>query len=246
MKAINWKSIVFLALVFGLFATIQGCPMPTSVLVEGETYEAELQINADSSLYALEIEQEGDDDGDDEDDDECEQEGEHEGECDDEDDDEDEDECEQEGEHEGENEGCEGEFDMEGEISALVISIGSDRLSFELLPGYFVILADDEGEIDRGEGDDDDHLTIADLEVGMWVEVEGEYENGMFEAEEIELADENEIEIEGVAYNITPTTFSMLGLTISYDDTTEIEIEDDDDDHDDDDDDDDDDDEHED
>ena len=218
MKAINWRNVVFLALVFCLFATIQGCPLPTSMLVEGEFYEVELQINADSSLYALEIEQEGDGDDD--------------GGYDDD--------CEQEGEHEGENEGCDGdsEINMEGEISAQVISIDAGRLIFELLPGYFVILDDDdEGETDRG--DDDDHLAIADLEVGMWVEVEGEYENGRFVAEEIELADESETEIEGVMYNITPTTFSMLGLTISYDDATEIEIDEDDDDHDDDDDDDD-------
>ncbi len=212
MKAINWKSIVFLALVFCLFATIQGCPLPTSVLVEGEFYEVELQINADSSLHALEIEQEGDgdDDGDYDDD------------------------CEQEGEHEGEDEDCDEESDLEleGEISAQVLSIDASRGIFELLPGYFVILDDDDDETERVD-DDDDHLTIADLEVGMWVEVEGEYENGMFEAEEIELADESEIEIAGAMYRITSSNFSMLGLTISYDDATEIEI-DDDDDHDDD------------
>lgn len=232
MQVTSWSRVAYLALIVGLLVFVQGCPLADdSGLVEGAWYEVELQIEADNSLYALEIEQEGDDD-----DDDCEQEGENEGECDDGDDDDadeeedDEEECEQEGEHEGENEGCDGEeeLELEGEISAQVISIAADGLSFELLPGYFVTLEDDA---------DADSLAIADLEVGMWVEVEGEYEDGVFEAEEIEAADEAEIEIEGQIYNVTGSSFSMLGLTISYDSATEIETDDEEEDDDDDDDD---------
>jgi hypothetical protein len=80
--------------------------------------------------------------------------------------------------------------------------------------------------LDQGEGQDDgdDEPGICDLTPGMWIEAEGEYEaDGIFHAEEIEIADEAETEIESVIGNLTDGTFTMLGLTITYDDSTIVE-----------------------
>jgi len=133
----------------------------------------------------------------------------------------DDDECEQEGENEGENEDCDAEEDTDAEedddaeydISAQVTAVADDLTSFELLGALTVTV----------EADAEAEIAITDLAVGMWVEVAGELEGGVFEAEELELADEQETEIEGVISDLTDTSFTMAGLVITYDDATEIE-----------------------
>jgi hypothetical protein len=141
------------------------------------------------------------------------------------------DDCEQEGENEGENEGCDDEGD-EAELTAQVTDIAADRSTFELL-GALTVMVEPGAEVE---------ISIDGMEIGDWVEVEGALgTDGLFHATELEAAGEHETELQAVLQDLTDSTFTMIGLTITYDDTLEMECEDDD--HDDDDDDDDEDDE---
>jgi hypothetical protein len=117
----------------------------------------------------------------------------------------------------------EAEDDEEIEITAQVTAIAEDLSSFELLGALTVEL----------EGDADAEILVEDLAVGMWVEVEGELEGGVLEGEELEPADEEETEIEGAISYLTDSSFTIAGLVVTYDDTTEIECGGDDDDDDD-------------
>jgi len=124
---------------------------------------------------------------------------------------------EEDGETEEEEDG-----DDDGEIdtgfSVQIDAIADDRLSFTVFGTLTVVL-----DLELGDPDDET-LLISDLAVGMWIEAEGELAaDGVFHAEEIEAADEEESEIEAVLENLTDTTFTMLGLTISYDEGTEID-----------------------
>ena len=129
------------------------------------------------------------------------------------------DDCEQEGEHEGENEGC--DDDGEGaELTAQVTDIAADRSTFELLGALTVML-------DVGA---DAEIPLETLEIGDWVEVEGNLgTDGLFHASELEAAGEHETELTAVLQDLTDSSFTMIGLTISYDDSLEIECEDEDD-----------------
>jgi hypothetical protein len=76
--------------------------------------------------------------------------------------------------------------------------------------------------LDQGE-DGEEEIGICDLTAGMWIEVEGEYgTDGIFYAEKIEAAEDEETGIESVLENLTAGTFTMLGLTITYDENTVI------------------------
>jgi hypothetical protein len=137
--------------------------------------------------------------------------------------------CEQEGENEGENDPCDGEGGGEAELSAQVSAVDVDRGVFELLGGALTVAIGP---------DTDTQFALESLEVGTWVEVEGALgTDGLFHAEEVEAAGEHENEIMGVLENLTDNTFTMIGMTIAYDDSTEKECEDEDEGEDDDDDD---------
>jgi len=138
------------------------------------------------------------------------------------------DDCEQEGANEGENEDCDGAIGSGAEISAQVTEIAADRSTFQLL-GALTVMLDSGAEIE---------LPIESLEVGTWVEVEGALgTDGLFHATELEAAGEHETELLATLYDLTDSSFMMVGLTIAYDDTLEMECEDDEgEDHDDDDD----------
>ncbi len=189
-------SLVLLAIL------LPGCPVleedSCTGIVEGQTYEVELQILDGNVLYAAEVEQEEDGDNDEDGDDD-----------DNDNDDNDNDEADDDTDSEDDGTG-------EYEITAQVTAIADDLSSFELLGALTVVLEPD-AEID---------FTIADLAVGAWVEVEGDYENGVFEGDEIGLADEEETEIKGVVLDVTSTSFTMAGLVITYDGQTDIECQD--------------------
>jgi len=125
---------------------------------------------------------------------------------------------EQEGENEGENRG-----DRE---TLMYLGVGSqehDAVGPAL--GRDGEREDGEQREDGEDGEDgEEDLGICDLTAGVWIEAEGEYEaDGIFYAKKIELADEAESEIESVILNVTDGTFTMLGLTITYDEDTIIE-----------------------
>jgi hypothetical protein len=121
---------------------------------------------------------------------------------------------EQEGEQEGENVEQEGENEGENGLES-VTPLSKDVVSED--PPSLVGTTLDQGE------DGEEEIGICDLTAGMWIEVEGEYgTDGIFTAEEIEIADEAETEIEAVLENLTEGTFMMLGLVITYDENTVI------------------------
>jgi hypothetical protein len=200
-----------------LFVVLPGCPKlqggGCDGFVDGQAYEVVLQIQGGDVLYAVEAELVADGD-------ECEQEGDNEGDnegCDadaDSDDDADADsdddaDTDADDEEEGDAEGDEAGY----QIAAQVTAIADDLSGFELLGALTVVLEDDaEAEV-----------AIADLAIGAWVEVEGDFEDGVLEAEKIELADDEEINIEGALSGLTDTSFTMAGLTITYDDATVID-----------------------
>jgi len=110
------------------------------------------------------------------------------------------------------------EEDGDTGFSVQVDAVADDLSSFSVLGALTVVLDPEEGDAD------DETLLISDLAVGMWIEAEGELAaDGVFHAEEIEAADEEESEIAAVLENLTDTTFTMIGLTISYDESTEID-----------------------
>jgi len=144
-------------------------------------------------------------------------------------DEEDEEEADEDGEDEEEDCDEEEEDDEMIEVTAQITAIAEDLSSFELLGALTVEI----------EGDAEIEIPLETLAVGTWVEVEGEFEGGVLEAEELEPADEQETEIEGAIADVTATSFTIAGLTVTYDDATEFECEEGEDDDDDDDDDDD-------
>jgi len=195
------RGSLFTALM-ALFLMLPGCPLvEAGGLVAGSAYEVEIQVLEDGTLYAVSIEPS----------DEGEQDGEQEGENEEED---------------GENEDEDGEGDeVETGFSVQVDSIAADCSSFTVFGSLTVVLEADDAageDLEREAGEEE--IGICDLTAGMWIEVEGEYgADGVFVAEEIEIADEAETEIESVLENLTGGTFTMLGLTISYDSDTVIE-----------------------
>jgi len=190
---------LFLVLV-ALFLLLPGCPLTETEtgLVNGAVYEVEIQVLDDGTLYAVEIEPSDDSEADEDDDADEEEDGDTDEEADGDDD------------EDGE--------EVESGFSVQIDAIAADRTSFTVFGSLTVVLEAEEGEVDE-EG-----LQMTDLTVGMWIEAEGEYgADGIFYAEEIEAADEEEIEIEAVLGNLTDTTFAMLGLTINYDSGTAID-----------------------
>jgi len=127
--------------------------------------------------------------------------------------------------------------EFEEEFTAPVEAIAEDFSSVTFFGGLVVML-DLEDDDDDEDDEDEDELAIDELTVGMWVEVEGLYDaaDGIFHADEIEAADEEEMEISSIIQNLTDSSFTMLGLTITFDENTEVELDGDDDDDDDDDD----------
>lgn len=85
---------------------------------------------------------------------------------------------------------------------------------------------------DADDEDEEEDLEIAELEAGIWVEVKGSYseEDGTFFAEKIQLADDNESKAEGVISGLGDSSFSIFGLTITFDDNTLLDVGDDNDD----------------
>jgi hypothetical protein len=119
------------------------------------------------------------------------------------------------------------EDDEDIEFSAQVESVAADCSSFTALGGLTVVLDGEDDDNDDGDDDDNDdgdELEICDLAAGMWIEVEGVLgADGLFHAEEIENADEEEIELEAQLENLGPSSFTMLGLTIAFDANTVID-----------------------
>jgi hypothetical protein len=119
----------------------------------------------------------------------------------------------------------------ESAFEAQIESIADDGSSFTVLGSLVVVLVEENGDDDGEEVDDDDddngdddfgQLSIGDLEVGDWVEVEGVYssEDGIFYAEEIGPHDDLESSIESVITEVDGNIFKMLGLVIEYGDGT--------------------------
>jgi hypothetical protein len=123
-------------------------------------------------------------------------------------------------------------FDVgQGRLTAKVTDVAADRTTFELLGALTVAL-----EPGAAGGS-----MIETISVGDWVRVEGAVaQDGVFQADVLADAGEHETELEAVLESLTDASFTMIGLTIAYDDATETECEEEEEDDDDDDDDDDD------
>lgn len=247
----NWKILLMAVLALSLMAYAFGCATDDgsgSGEVKGDTSgssfengakaDVELEILEDGTLYATSIE--FDDEEEDDDDCECEQEGEHEGEnedCDCEDDDEEdvEDDEDEEGDHQDDDDEDDDDDDDEGdkeEFDALVEEVGEDY--FVVFGDLVVMMEPDDGDEDEGDEEDDEgevDYEISDLTVGTWVEVKGAYDaaNNIFYAEEIKGQEdgENEFGVESIIENLGDASFTMLGMTITYDSNTTIEGEND-------------------
>lgn len=118
--------------------------------------------------------------------------------------------------------------DFEEEFIAPVEAIADD-FSYIIVYGDLMVMLDldDDDDDDDDEDEDEGELEISDLDVGMWVAVEGLYSDtdGIFHADEILAAGEEEREIGSKIQNLTESSFTMIGLTITYDEDTEVEIE---------------------
>jgi hypothetical protein len=271
----NCMKLATIAIVFVVFLPLQGCPIDdvpsldqnalsqqevTDSLIEGQVYEAEIQILADGTLYAAELDQEGDEDegeaefsaqvdsvaadcssfvvlggltvvldGENEDDDE------EEGENNDEEDGDEEDGDEEDGDEEDgdEEDGDEEDGDEEdGDTDA------DDDDESDTDANDDDEDADDDDDEDADDDDDqdddddnDDDLGICDLTPGMWIEAAGVLgDDGVFQADEIKAADDEEIEIDAALENLGAASFTMIGLTIAYDGNTVVNEDGDDDD----------------
>jgi len=111
--------------------------------------------------------------------------------------------------------------------------VASDFSSFVVFNNLVVMKEADDGneqkaENNEGEENDTDY-EIPDLTVGTWVEVKGAFDAaaGIFYAEEIHGQESGETEygIESVISNLSDSSFTMLGLTITYDENTQFESE---------------------
>jgi hypothetical protein len=145
----------------------------------------------------------------------------------------------EDGQNEDEDDGdADEEEDGAGnELVAVVEMIADDLSSFTVLGGLTIVLddaSDEDVEDDTDEETDDDanedetELDIATLTVGARVEVAGEYSSvdGIFHADELKTPDEEVIELDGTISDLTANSFSMFGLTISYDRNTSVVPED--------------------
>lgn len=69
----------------------------------------------------------------------------------------------------------------------------------------------------------DDNLTFADFNDGDFAEISGFTTDAGITATYIEKEDDTEIEIVGVVADLTDSSFTVRGITINYDNTTEID-----------------------
>jgi len=132
-------------------------------------------------------------------------------------------------EEEEDDEDEEEDDEFEEEFTAPVEVIADDFSYIIVYADLMVMLdlEDDDDDDDDEDDEDEGELEITDLDVGMWVSVEGLYSetDGIFHADEILAAGEQEREIGSKIQSLTDSSFTMLGLTITYDENTEVEIE---------------------
>jgi hypothetical protein len=124
-----------------------------------------------------------------------------------------------EGDDDGDDDGDDSDLEVEGTIDDLGAS--------SLTVGSYTFFVTEGTEI---EGEDDEDLTFADLQVGQYVEVEGFYgDDGTLFASEIDVEDfgDDDIEVEGAIESLGDASLTVLGLTFVVTDDTIIEGDDD-------------------
>ena len=199
-------------------------------LTAGAYADVHVETLADGTLYAKSIELGGEGDDENEGDEEGEdQEGDHQdddqGEVEDDDQGED-----QEGDHQDDD----GDDDDEGDkekFEAQVDSVAADFSSFVVFGDLVVMMEPDDGDQAQdtendNEDDEADDLEIPSLTAGLWIEVKGAYDPvaGILYAEEIKARSDGETDasIETLIDSVGDGSFTMLGLTITFDANTEI------------------------
>ena len=214
-------------------------------LTAGAYADVHVEMLADGTLYAASIELGGEGDDENEGDEEGEdQEGDHQDddqgedqEGDHQDDDQGED---QEGDHqdddqdddddddEGDDDDDEGDKEK---FEAQVDSVAADFSSFVVFGDLVVMMETDDGDQAQdaendSENDEADDLEIPALTVGLWIEAKGAFDPvaGIFYAEEIKARTDGETDagIESLIDTVGDGSFTMLGLTITFDANTEI------------------------
>lgn len=119
----------------------------------------------------------------------------------------------------GDDDGDDSDIEVEGTID--------DLGDMSLTVGNYTFFVTEGTEI---EGEDDQNLTFADLQVGQYVEVEGFYgDDGTLFASEIDVEDfgDDDIEVEGAIEELGDASLTVLGLTFAVTDDTIIEGDDD-------------------
>jgi hypothetical protein len=215
-------------------------------LTAGAFADVHVETLADGTLYAFAINLDGkdgeddddDDDNDDnddgeDDDDDDNDDGENEDDDDDDNDDNDDgqnvddDDDDNDDNDDGEDDGEEGKEKFEVQVD----SVMADFSSFIVFGDLVVMMEPDDGDANEqpgegGEGDEANDLEIPDLAPGLWIEAKGVYDvaAGIFYAEEITARTDGETDasIESLIDTVGDGSFTMLGLTITYDANTEI------------------------
>ncbi|MCH8031473.1 MAG: hypothetical protein IIB09_06620, partial [Bacteroidetes bacterium] len=110
-------------------------------------------------------------------------------------------------------------FHHDVEVRGVIEALGDQALTV----GGLTFLVNEDTEIEGPDGED---LTFDDLDVGMLVEVEGEFEDGELVAEEIEVQDGDdgdEVEVEGFITALGDSTLTVGGLLFRVTPDTDIE-----------------------
>lgn len=107
------------------------------------------------------------------------------------------------------------------EVAGLIEALTDDTITV----GGTTFVVTDETEIEDADGDE---IPFSDLQLGWFVEVEGELDGGLLVADEIEVQEGGgEVEVEGVITDLGADTVTVGGLAFLVTGDTEIEVGDD-------------------